>query len=195
MITIYKIKRKDFYFYNGKLFIKPNIYSFDSFLRCYFSYILNKTDGLLVHSSCINVNKKTFLFVAKSGGGKSTIAKIFSGFNVLSDELVALRIIKNNIFVYSTPFWGEIESNSKESFKFKLNKIFFIKKSDKNFEQQINKKTAFIKFLKCIMNFSNDGNIIINVIKKASLILSQTPFCTLHFKKDKSLINYLSKPD
>lgn len=186
------IVRKDFLFKadkkSKKLLIKPDIYSFDSFLRVYVSYLLNCGDGFLIHSSGFNYKDKAFIFIGKSGAGKTTIANIFSKFNILSDELVALRIIEGKFFAFSTPFWGEMK-NEEKNLKSKLKKIFFIKKHNDNREVGIRKKEALLKILRCVMNFSKEKEALKKIASKA-VFLAEVDSSELFFSKSESLIDY-----
>lgn len=183
------ISRKDFLFEDGNLFIKPNIYSFDSFLRIYISNELNKSKGLLIHSSGFIFNNRAFIFVSKSGGGKSAIIKIFGDYKAFSDELIPLVFKENQWFVFSSPFWGEIRRRKSKPFKAKLNKIFFIKKDFRNFELKISKNNGFYELMRCVMNF-NPSKKLANLISDKIISLLNCDFSILHFSKSKSLVSY-----
>lgn len=189
------IVRKDFLFRENKrykkLLIKPDIYSFDSFLRVYVSYLLNDGDGVLVHACGFDYKNNAFIFIGKSGAGKTTIANIFSKFNILNDELVALRIAGGKVFAFSTPFWGEMKREGK-NLKSKLKKIFFIKKHIDNFEVEIGKKESLIKILRCVMNFDKRKEIIKKITAKA-VFLSEAYSSELFFSKSQSLIDYFRR--
>lgn len=66
-----------------------------------------KYDSLLFHASAVmNRNGNAYVFIAKSGGGKSTIAKNLHkiGYNIIADDAVILRKINGFWTIYSTPF-------------------------------------------------------------------------------------------
>lgn len=54
---------------------------------------------LPIHGSCIAINGKAYAFVGDSGAGKSTLASAFvnRGFKLLTDDVIALRLTKDNI--------------------------------------------------------------------------------------------------
>jgi len=88
--------------------------------------------GLLVHACGVGINKKGYLFAGRSGKGKTTIARMAKkiGAKVLSDDRIIIRILKNKVWIFGTPWHGdflEIENDS-----FILEKIFFLEHGRKN---------------------------------------------------------------
>lgn len=186
------IKRKDFCFDGNILFIRKDIYSFDSFLRVYISDVLNKHNGLLIHSAGVVFNDRGFLFVSKSGGGKSTIAKIFSNeFPILNDEIIPLIFEKNKIYSFSSPFYGEIRSGNKFIFV-EVSKVFLIKKSDTNFERDLDLNEKIFKIMRCVLNFNNDKDTISKILNKV-IKISKTCVSELNFTKDKNFIEFFKR--
>ena len=66
---------------------------------------------LLIHASVITYQQKGYLFLGKSGTGKSTHSSLwiknFEGAELLNDDNPALRIVNNCAFVYGTPWSGK----------------------------------------------------------------------------------------
>ena len=67
---------------------------------------------LLIHASVPMINDKAYLFLGKSGTGKSTHCKLwlnnFEGAELLNDDNPAIRIHPDgNIYVYGTPWSGK----------------------------------------------------------------------------------------
>jgi len=186
------IKRKDFYFDGNFLFIRKDIYSFDSFLRVYISDVLNKHNGLLIHSAGVVFNDRVFLFVSKSGGGKTTITRIFSDYSVLSDELVCVLFENNKVFIYPSPFYGELRMRSFPNKKAVLFKIFLISKSNRNYEEEIGFSKKLIGILRSVVNFNKDKKVILKIFKKVEK-LAQSSVSKLNFRKDLTLRGYFDK--
>lgn len=173
------------------LFIS-SIYSFDNFLRIYISHILNKTDGLLLHSLGISSKGKGFIFAGKSGSGKTTISRILKQceYKILTDELLPVRVYGEKAFLFSSPFLGEMKNPYQKPETAILKKLFFIKKSNNNFEKDIPLKYAVLYILRCAMNFSKENTITEQIIKKAYKLLN-FPHSILYFQKSKKLSDYL----
>ncbi|MBN1871211.1 MAG: hypothetical protein JW800_01410, partial [Candidatus Omnitrophica bacterium] len=65
--------------------------------------------AILVHGSGIVLNGEGFIFLGKSGEGKSTIAKLWMGrrgVKVLSDDRLIIRRTGKDYYLYGTPWPG-----------------------------------------------------------------------------------------
>lgn len=176
-------KRDDFYFDGRDLYIRPNIYSFDSFLRVFVSLNLNRENGFLIHSSGVLKDGYAFVFVGKSGSGKTTIANFLKNrFDILSDELIPIRIDKK-IYAYSSPFWGSMKSVKNTNLKCILKNIFFIKKSNRL--EEVDDKNYFLKLIGCVMNFSKNTKDNKLLIDKIIFLNKKDIIKTLYFPKNK----------
>ena len=68
-------------------------------------------DGMMLHSSCVVVDGKAYLFSAPSGVGKSTHTQLWLKLlgdraYILNDDKPALRIIDGELMAYGTPWSG-----------------------------------------------------------------------------------------
>jgi len=108
--------------------IEDNIFSFDSLLRVISSLVLIENNGIMLHSCSILKNgNKAVLYVGPSGSGKSTIAKKYR--YVLTDELSIIVLNKKKLYIYKSPFWGELEPlNYRKVFNksFIVDRIYFL---------------------------------------------------------------------
>jgi hypothetical protein len=91
---------------------------------------LIKNKGIFLHASSCFINNEVFLFLAKSGGGKTTVSNLIAKQDQkLTDDVAIITQEGGKFFVYQTyfveesPFFRSIK-------KFPLGKIFFIKKSN-----------------------------------------------------------------
>lgn len=82
-----------------------------SILRIAFSQAILKKQGISIHASCVWKDEEGYLFLGKSGTGKSTHAKMWlqhlEDVELLNDDNPALRIIDGKVFVYGTPWSGK----------------------------------------------------------------------------------------
>lgn len=67
---------------------------------------------LLFHGSCISVDGKGYLFIAKSGTGKSTHSRLWremfgSRAVMVNDDKPLLKIVENGVTVFGTPWDGK----------------------------------------------------------------------------------------
>ncbi len=71
-----------------------------------FGIILHNKGIFLLHASAVVINNQAHVFMGEPGAGKSTMIAAFglSGFKILSDDLVAIKINENNIPVVFPSF-------------------------------------------------------------------------------------------
>ncbi len=93
--------------------------------------ILSKGHGLLIHASGISDNGKGYLFPASSTHGKTTMARLWGDqATILNDERIILRARNNRLWIYGTPWHGELETISPSGVP--LEGIFFIEHAKEN---------------------------------------------------------------
>jgi len=72
--------------------------------------VLGKGMGVMVHAAGVAYQGKGYLFLGRSGAGKTTIANLWQqqpGALVLNDDKVIIRIEKDGYRIYGTPWHGE----------------------------------------------------------------------------------------
>ncbi|MDY6899888.1 MAG: hypothetical protein SWZ49_17680 [Cyanobacteriota bacterium] len=98
----------EFLIYDGKEIIIEPVRGIDnSLLRTVvlgpvFCVLLRQRGLLVLHASCININNNGVAFMGSSGWGKSTLATAFhnKGYDVLTDDVLAIKVEKNQAIVY-----------------------------------------------------------------------------------------------
>ena len=119
----------------GKKFIRnPFTYPLDQLLLM---YVLAVKQGALIHASGVNYNGKGYIFCGKSGAGKSTLSRKFElhGHEVLSDDRIAVRKIKEDFRMFGTPWSGEAGIAKNKDLP--LQGIFFIRHGEENTVRKI----------------------------------------------------------
>ena len=87
-----------------------NEYELDSLLRVLLSVVLLSRRGFLLHAATVVRGGKAYVFMGRSGAGKSTVASLSSVGSVLTDEISLLRCTGGTWHAYGTPFWGEFRA-------------------------------------------------------------------------------------
>lgn len=82
-----------------------------SILRIVFSQAILREQGIGIHASAVAYNGKGYLFLGKSGTGKSTHAALWlqhvAGTEHINDDNPILRIIEGKAYVYGSPWSGK----------------------------------------------------------------------------------------
>lgn len=194
---ILRISRGDFNFilYRDKGFLetRPSIYSLDSFLRIFSSFLFPKKNIFLVHGALSHRNGLFFAFLGKSQAGKSTISSILEKkeFKILSDELFYLKAKGKKILFYSSPFWGQMKGSGEYACG-RAKSIFLLRKSKKNFKKRAKFEVFLQTFLRCSMIFSKSKRDAYALSKAACLIFDiLDPEILFFSKKGNSFVKLL----
>ncbi|MBP3361796.1 MAG: hypothetical protein J6N52_13130 [Clostridia bacterium] len=107
-------------------------------------------DGFLLHGVVIDVEGVGIAFLAKSGIGKSTHARLWrellgSRMTVINGDKPLVRIIGGKIFACGTPWAGK--ENLHTNAKTELKKVCFIERSDKNECIKLDKDKVFERLI------------------------------------------------
>lgn len=116
---------------SATFYIEPEWQTFDAVIRVIISILLVTYDGLLLHASSVSRGGNAFVFPARSEGGKSTVARLLQDDEVIGDELVALRRIRNIVTVYGTPFWNAGPAGSLPPAQAPVKAICLLTKADR----------------------------------------------------------------
>ncbi len=118
------------------------------FPEFWYSLLLPKTQSLMLHGCGVVGMKKAYLFLAASGGGKSTIAKLAlkRGLKILNDETIVIRKEKRLYKIYGTPWSGNVRYYSNGSHCIK--EFFFLRKNTSNKIEPMTKVEAMVALLR-----------------------------------------------
>lgn len=90
-----------------------------SMLRIVFAQAVILRDGISIHASAVAADGKAFLFLGKSGTGKSTHAGMWlrniQGSHLLNDDNPAIRLIDGKPVAFGTPWSGKTPCYRNES--------------------------------------------------------------------------------
>lgn len=82
-----------------------------SLLRIAYAQAVVYHRAVSIHASVVHLDGKAYLFMGKSGTGKSTHSALwletFEGCELLNDDNPTLRLIENEVWVYGTPWSGK----------------------------------------------------------------------------------------
>ena len=84
-----------------------------------YTFCTNPSDTLMVHASVVRCQGKGYMFLGKSGTGKSTHTglwlKNFDDAVLLNDDNPVVRVIDDQVFIYGTPWSGKTPCYKNES--------------------------------------------------------------------------------
>ena len=87
-------------------------------------YILTNKNGVVFHSSAISLDGDGYLFIGKSGAGKSTHARLYKEcfldrVTIINDDKPIIKKTDDGFMVYGTPFCGKHKIGENTSAKIK----------------------------------------------------------------------------
>ncbi len=142
--------------------------------------------GFLLHGVAFEVNKCGVAFLARSGVGKSTHARLWQ--DLLKDEMTIIngdkplvRIIDGKIFAYGTAWAGkeELHTNTKTE----LRKICFIERSEENECLPMEKDGVFERLIKQIY-IPEDKSLLFLTLEHISCLIEKCDFYLIKCNTD-----------
>ena len=130
-----------------------NIYSYSRLISYAFSNLLAVNKGMLLHAAAVIRGGKAFLFFGVQGAGKSTIARLSRKYEVLGDDIIAVRKKGGHYYAFSTPWKQAPFIKPDRHAKGKISTIFFIKKSDRISFKSLQPEHALMRMLSRHIHF------------------------------------------
>ena len=199
-IKPYKIIKADRTFTDFIMYTRPNeegiLFPLEYPLAALAVYgnINIKRIGIILHSACITLGGRGYLFAGVSGSGKSTISEIWQqdqDAEVLTDERVLIRELNKDLWALGTPWHGT--TGIHKNMGTPIEKIFFIKHGKENKTTPISKTDAASRLMvRCFPTFwHRDGmQFVVDFCSK----VAETKQCAeLEFLNDASVIEYIKK--
>jgi hypothetical protein len=163
----------------------PNMYSFDSCLRVFFSTYLLDLDGAMIHGASVVSEGNAYLFFGVSGAGKTTTARLSAPRRILSDELTILRRDGDGYRAYGTPFWGELQKNG-DNVSAPLAGLNMLAKDSTVFLEPVSPKFALQAIMPCVLFFAHEQHLVNAAVNRVADIVGRVPARKMHFLPDNS---------
>ncbi len=161
------------------------IYSFDSFLRILYSLLLVQEGGFLLHAASIIKDNKGYIFMGRSGAGKSTVAYYSSDYTVLSDEISLIRQVGQDYFLYSTPFWGEQEIKGVNLYS-PIQGIYQLRQSLQSGCKRLLLRESLGGLMENILYFATEPFLTAKMFQNCTNFIDHIAFYELKFQKNNS---------
>ena len=148
--------------------------------------ILLNYDIVLIHGSLISMDGIGYLFTGKSGVGKSTHTalwhKVFkSRVKIINDDKPLIKINKNKIIAYGTPWSGKNNLNTNTSVP--LKNICFINQNITNAVESIDKKQILFNILNQVYK-PKDKKLLVKTLRLVDELIKQVNFYNIYCNMD-----------
>jgi hypothetical protein len=160
-------------------------YALDSLLRMYLSWVLLTQDGFLLHAASVTRNGKAYIFVGRSGAGKSTVASLSPRGTVLTDEISLLKRVNGEWRAFGTPFWGEFKADGANT-SAPVAGIFRLIQARENRIEPLRPADLLKALLPCVLFFSSNVGDHERLLQILIGTIREIPGFHLHFRKNRS---------
>lgn len=160
-----------------------NEYTLDSFLRVALSLLLLPKSGLLLHASTVVRDGRSYVFMGRSGAGKSTIARHAPSGTALTDEISLVRMHESVWHAHGTPFWGEFRSAG-QNVRYPLAGMFLLVQAASNRTTRLRGKEALRALLENVLFFSGAREDREQLLRIAAELVGALPVYRLEFTRN-----------
>jgi hypothetical protein len=160
-------------------------YDLDSLLRILLSVLLVERRGCLLHAATVVRGGKAYVFMGRSGAGKSTVASLAPAGSVLTDEISLLRCDEGTWRAYGTPFWGEFRADGQNRAA-PLAGILALAQAPRNRVQRIPPRQALAGLLGNTLFFAPGREPRERLLGILAGLLQSVPVYRLEFRKEPS---------
>lgn len=145
---------------------------------------LPEFNAFILHSAAVEIGGEAYLFLAKSGVGKSTHIRLLKEYLgekvcIINGDKPIVRFIDSVPFVFGTPWQGKENWGEKKSAKIRA--LCFLNRGEKNEIFKISPKDAVLPFMRQIL-IPNEKEPLEKTLKLSDEILNKTTlyklFCT-----------------
>ena len=174
---------------SGEEEVDPFEYPLDGLILYYLTVINN---DIMIHASGVAYDGKGYLFTGISGKGKSTMAYLWDtyGATVIHDDRLIIRKTRDGYRMFNTPVY-----NNDFPLSSALSKIFVIEHGAKNNVIQLKEASSVSQILANCIQHTWDSAIIGNLLTAISEMCGAIPSYKLHFRPDRSVIDYILSLD
>ena len=172
-------------------FYHVGIYQFQIVLRVVANKLLAKNRGFLLHGSTNLIHGKAHIFLARSGGGKSTIMELLNPeYEGIADDTIIAKNEGDSFYAYQTPFIERRSWIKKTPNRYEIGGIYFLhKKPEFSLNKIIKKNYLSERILKSVwfdIDFPRQ-----NVNRTIELVNKMDYFYDLTFAKNRKKLKGL----
>ncbi len=165
------------------LFFKDAFVGTDYFLRVAAAGLAYLRNGLMIHAAGIERDGGAYLFVGKSGIGKTTVARNSPIGSVLNDDLLFVFPQGKSWLVYSAPFYNQTQVKPRFGLA-PLKRIYFLVQDRDVYLEEINPISAVAMLLANVPVLVTNPRMLGEIFSRCDLIVRSLHPYRLHFLPD-----------
>lgn len=171
------------------------LFVFENVFRVLVAYRLLDLGGTILHSACVARNGRAYLMLGHSGAGKSTFSGMAqaAGWEVLSDDMNAVRTKDGRWVVEKLPFAGDLGQTPSRSNRYPLAGIFRLNKSTRNRLSPWSRGQAVAKALGCSPVVNDDPYRTDPLLSALEMMMASVPTRQLEFSLDGGALDLVAE--
>ena len=181
---------------DGDLLTLPLV--IENYLRIVAAYASLMKGGLLLHSAGVVADGEAYLFLGRSGAGKTTLSSLAlaSGAGVLSDDInIVLPSARGSFIASAVPFAGELgNSCAVREGDYPLRGVFCLKKGGRSVEgAPLSFCDQLAKVYACCPVVNADARQMDRILDVAASVLTAAPMRILSFDRAEAFSSILER--
>lgn len=155
-----------------------------SVLRVLYFFGFLKEPGLLLHASSLVHRGRAYVFPGASGAGKTTIVRLSPGSPLLTDEITAVQLTKNNqVLAHGTPFFGDL-GRPGEKLTVPVHGLYFPVKAQEHRVVPLTLQETASRLLSCVCTYTTRVECLREVFALSLQLAERLPGHLLHFRPE-----------
>lgn len=156
----------------------------EHFFRNLYSWLILRYSGCIFHGAGLVHNNRGFVFFGPGGTGKSTVTQLSPDCGVLGDDLVILRRIGKDFFIYGAPFNIGSERKRIKNQKIAIHSIYRLRQDKNNYLKKANNSIAASELMSNVPVIHQDPNACDIIFTFMEQLVNKIPYFDLFFTKD-----------
>ncbi len=158
----------------------------ENFFRVVVAYRLVEEGGALLHSAGVVDRNQAYLFLGRSGAGKTTVARLslLAGRLVLSDDMNGLRRTAQGLLVEKLPFAGDLGGSTGSRTVHPLRRLLRLEKGDEISLRPLGAAESLSLLIACSPYVNADPHRMDQLTANLVALIREFPVAALTFTPD-----------
>ena len=154
--------------------------------------LLFKENAIILHAAALVRDDRVYVFLGRSGSGKTTVSCLSEDCTVLSDDMTIVKEVHGTYHVFPSPFWLDMQRGDRENRGYEIGGIFTLIQDERTYLKKILPAQAMADIF-TVPHIPAEMQPVQKLFDSFINILSKHDLYELHFRKDKSFWRHIDK--
>jgi len=164
----------------------------DYFLRLICAFLAFQAGGIVLHGAGVVRNSRSYLFLGKSGSGKTTVAQLSTDGIVLNDDLIALMPDEDGWLAYATPFTNSTQTPPHAG-SARVAGLFRLVQDKVVYLEALSRAVCMAELIASVPVVASDPRLAGDLMERCKNLINIHPIRNLHFRKDAEFWRVIEK--